>query len=457
MNRLFKMIVACSLSLSILSAQAAGSFTACAPPSIRVAFSNGILTTPEIGLAEAIAVSNRAAVLSNKVRPGDKDMKYFYHDHNGLGDFAETFLQKEKETEYASSNFITKSVSFFSIIAGVVDGSAFATALITVLQKSLTPAMLAESKSRIDLAVAKDVAFAKGMLQQGDSVLLVAHSQGNLYANEVVRQLYAALPTSLVDARLVLMGAGVASHGLVGRGGIASDTNYVTNTLDLVIGGVRLAAVVLGQPQPSPANSTGFATTLKGSDFIVQHSFMGVYFNEALDPGKMLVKTMTDVVLQLGNSMSTAIQPGDVAFTFKTTLTYPVSLAELFADGPTVDVPQAGQYAGSFRSRVVSKSDKSLSFETEVLCSLVNTAPTSEAALAVGLLFPVEAGTPNVSDMQLQTPDGSTTWAYPASAGLFTPATVNGDKMLALAINTANIKNLGQGRGVNVRNPNAAP
>lgn len=455
MTKLFKKSIAVLLCFATFGAQAADTFSACMPPQVRVVFSNGILTPFSLGANSAKAVQQRAALLNKRARVDSDEIIYFYHEGNGAGDFAETFLQKEKEPSFSGISFAAKATTFFCVIAGLADGSALATSLLVVAQKVVPAAIMAEAQSRIDNAVSADVSMAKGFLQEGDSLLVVAHSQGNLYANETLRQLYASLPQAQVDSRVVIVSTANPAHGVVGKGGVASDNNYGTTTTDMVINGVRLAAIALGQLQPSLPNVTGVNSDQSILDFLTQHSFIGVYFNETLNSGKKTIQLMTDSLTYLANNASSTVETSSVAYTFKTTLTYDVSLAELFEGAPSLDVPQAGPYAGNFRSRVVSVSDKSMSFETDVLCSLMTALTATSSPLAVALVFPVEAGTPVATDVQLQTPSTSVRWNYPASALQFSRGTVQGENKVILSALTAMAQNQGESTGVLVMNPNA--
>jgi hypothetical protein len=455
MNKLIKKLTAVVLCVTTFGAQAAETFNACAPAQIRVAFSNGILTPVFLGRDTARTVQKRAAELNNRVRVDEGNVVFFYHESNGIGDFAETFLQKEKEPAFADISFAAKATTFLRVITGVADGSALATALLVIAQKAVPAALMADAQSRVDLAVANDVKLAKNVLDQGDSLMVVAHSQGNLYSNEVLRQLYATMPASQVDNRVAMISAANPARGVVGKGGMAYDYNYVTSTTDLVIDGVRLAALALGQLQPSLPNVTGVNLGMSVTDVLVQHSFMGVYFNEALDTGKALVQFLTTNLNNLANGAPAPDPTSSIAYTFKTTLTYGVSLAELFEGAGAIDVPQVGPYAGSYRSRVVSLSDKSLSFETDVMCSLTSALPVGQASpISVGLAFPAEAGTPVASDVQVLTSDKAVTWKYPVSVLKFTPETIQGESMLTLSALTAMVQNKGEGKGIVVSNPN---
>lgn len=118
------------------------------------------------------------------------------------------------------------------------------------------------AEALIDADLANHVQRYQGLLMEGSRVLVVAHSQGNLYAN--------AAYTNLANSGKVAMDAfGIVSVATPASY-VAGSGPYFTLSDDLVIASVRLA-----MPNTLPSNVTN---TLPDSDW-KHHSFIDSYLN----------------------------------------------------------------------------------------------------------------------------------------------------------------------------------
>ncbi|WP_153101356.1 hypothetical protein [Paraburkholderia hayleyella] len=114
----------------------------------------------------------------------------------------------------------------------------------------------------IDKSVNKHVAlYKKLVMNEGKSVLIVGHSQGNLYANAGHKQFYAQ--THLKNRSLGVVGVASPANYVAGGG------EYITSTTDMVISMLRLFV----SPKTLPGNiDLPFKVTQP-----MGHSFVGVY------------------------------------------------------------------------------------------------------------------------------------------------------------------------------------
>lgn len=365
------------LALSVFSGQAQSlpSFEACVTPGTEIGFSNGISTLRDFASTQSIKVAFRAKSLPSYPSLARRDAISFYHKNNDFGDFAEVFLQKAQESQFDSINFSEKSQTFFYGLAGIASFGPVVEMFKDLFARFVVPAMLGEANNRVAQEVALDLKKAQEVFVRGNSLLIVAHSQGTLYSNELVRQLYAIGPAAELDGRLSLVSAGVAASYVAGKGGAHTRINYVTNAADSVINGLRLASVAANFLQPLPFNVASVSPTTEGVlDSIVQHSFQNVYFNESLDSGKMVVALMADRLTDLANYSN--LQQGEgaskVAYTLRSTLTFPTSVEASFAETKSVPLEMTGPFASSVQGRVSYRDSYSVTLEASLMCSGVD-------------------------------------------------------------------------------------
>jgi hypothetical protein len=153
-----------------------------------------------------------------------------------------------------------------------------------------------------------------GILGEGRSVVLVPHSQGNLYASAVYRDLAESHNTAIQLDQLRILGVGVPADGIPGT------SDYVTSNTDNVVNGLRPLFPVL------PAND--FSVPEWNDDryfglIPAGHSFSAIYTNPRYDISNRLydkftalTRTLSTPFERLGNGPLTVTltwdQPGDV-------------------------------------------------------------------------------------------------------------------------------------------------
>jgi hypothetical protein len=207
----------------------------------------------------------------------------YNHTDGLLADVIQTLEQKEEEDPrfgwYLLNNILGYLLRGLTVV-GVLDLPTNATALIATLQTAINQG-LADSNSHVGTFYDSDVAdqvsgYEQDLTVNGYRVIVVAHSQGTLYANAARAALAA------VDS------ANLGSFGIVAVGDAAEITfnGYVTSDHDLVINALRtLGRTVL------PANIDVPATL---GDF-TGHFFEATYINAQLPARASVVALLATV------------------------------------------------------------------------------------------------------------------------------------------------------------------
>lgn len=367
-------------------ASAQQSFSICTAPAVRASFSNGVATPEELAQKNLWRVQAKSRALSAVT---SDDSVLFYHEDDGAGDFMEVYIQKAEEiAQLQNLDFSAASQAFFSGMAGAAVTGPFSALIRGLISATLPDRLLSEARKRVTTEVAEDVAIIKEVLAAGDSLLVVAHSQGTLYSNEALLQLYSSEPHSELDRRVALISTGVAASSVVGVGGIGTASNYVTNTLDQVINALRLGAAAVSVPSPLLGNVTSVSTAAEeASDLAFQHSFKDVYFNEDLDAGQEVVRLMQTNLNRLSGDGASGL-PSTDAYTFRIPLYFAHSVVDDFQDGPTIPVSLSGPYAQYARSEIRYAGPNSVYWDTTVDCRVVTALPAADTPMNIGMIFP---------------------------------------------------------------------
>lgn len=112
------------------------------------------------------------------------------------------------------------------------------------------------------------VSFYKTQICQGKKVVLVAHSQGNLFGNEVFDSL-----TENEKASFGIVSVATPAHFVAGDDRFVGD-NHTTLEEDLIIEAIRIAKFLVGAPLPMPANVNNLFSNLFDP---LGHSFQKSY------------------------------------------------------------------------------------------------------------------------------------------------------------------------------------
>jgi alpha-tubulin suppressor-like RCC1 family protein len=256
----------------------------CTMPGTSLYFGNGINTTYDEAWEDADDDLPRLAAeakIADVVAIGIA----YNHTDGFLADVMQTLKQKEEEDPrfgwYLLNNISGYLMRGLGVI-GVLDLPADAAPLIATLQTVINQG-LADSASRLGTFYDADVAdqvsgYEEDLTVNGYRVVVVAHSQGTLYANAARAALAA------VDS------ANLGSFGIVALGDAAEITfnGYVTSDNDLVINALRtLGKTVLPANVDVPVNTGDFTG----------HLFEATYINAQL-PARSKVVALLSTVTQ---------------------------------------------------------------------------------------------------------------------------------------------------------------
>jgi hypothetical protein len=211
-----------------------------------------------------------------------------YNQTNGLfADVLETLEQKAAEDSRFSWFFMNNAVGYLvrganvptRLLDRVSGGEAFVAELQELINQLIADGS-GHSTALYDSDVADHVAAYREELHEGNRVVVVAHSQGNLYANAARAQLMLAAPTLMnsfgVDA--IATPAQTAADG------------YTTSDKDMVIGLLReLGRTVL------PAN---VEVPFRLDDFL-GHGFEEIYLNAQLPARTNVVSVLSSLGARL--------------------------------------------------------------------------------------------------------------------------------------------------------------
>ncbi len=269
--------IALFLLLSLGAVQRASAIDLCTEQGLSFIFFNGVRTTIEDA---NIAIQEFKIIHGTTSPTGEKILyEYMYNYTNGFEDFVETFEQRLLEQDgllegrfelfFESLNgdgpwwsTIINSVSDAAgILTGLVDwyGAAAVQQLTTLFGNPPTQVSYAEHRSRLD-----------NRILEGKKLLLVAHSQGNLFVNAAYNYVIAnGLPAESVK----VVHIAPASPSLNG--------NHVLADLDLVINGLRPFGSVASITDLIP----GYLLRppgINGETDALGHGLLEIYLNEFL-------------------------------------------------------------------------------------------------------------------------------------------------------------------------------
>lgn len=317
MNKLVRKFLCGALSIGVLlsgataTAATADADSLCRPSGSAILFFNGVQTTPETA---EVALRELQASYGNTTPTGDS-IRYdlFYNHSNGLEDFVETFEQRLSEQGgvlqgrfelFFSSlkgdgpwwSAITGAVgSTAGILTGIVDlaNAAAARGLTALIANPPTQLVYQEHRSRLD-----------NLMLEGKKLVLLAHSQGNLFVNPAYD--YAASKVTTASVKVVHVAP--ASPRLSGDHTLADK--------DLVINGLRLVGTVANNTDTIPSYLERPAGR-NGLRDVMGHGFIEIYLNAALT-------TFGHIKSQLDAALTQVVAPTRAAQSgfFTATLTW---------------------------------------------------------------------------------------------------------------------------------------
>jgi hypothetical protein len=294
-----RLCVAFALSLFFSSSLSAADIP------VDVAFSNGVFTRQEeanqhaLRLQDDLRTDGRIPALSDEIH-------LLYHvDDFPFGNLTEVLIQKEIEVNADPAQTKEWAKAYFELLADTADISDPDVAkLIGTSEAQVEQRLRAmRARDRIKTQVRSDVDKLAFALHHEKIILLVSHSQGNLYSNASVLGLFNESPPSerelLKNVRVV--GVGVPAAYLVQSDGSPNYRDYVTNSGDRVIG---LLSILPGLPALKPdidiptANPAAHVSRFQAFQ---GHGFETIYLNPDL-PGNRFFLDIAVCVLSASRS-----------------------------------------------------------------------------------------------------------------------------------------------------------
>lgn len=276
-----------------LSFQANAKNDLCRDTGITVGFFNGVNTSPSAVNRALEALEKFTRIRSIQDEP--INFEVLYNPTNGLEDFVETFDQRLKEQNKILANRFELFFSaqrgngpWWSSIINVLsstdniltdifnDFTAFSIKQLTsIIANPPTALVYKEHQLKID----------KWILN-GQKMLFIAHSQGNLFANVAYK--YVINKVSSDSVKVIHIAP--ASPTLNGE--------YTLADLDLVINGLRLVGSVPNITSHIP-NPLSRPAGLNGNKDILGHGLTEIYINPKLDISNRIKEQIDDALNNL--------------------------------------------------------------------------------------------------------------------------------------------------------------
>lgn len=273
--------------LALMLCQAAFGQTSCQISS-DVFYINGV-NKPSKKEVEDSALSLKESINSFlKQNSGVKSVSILYNDSDGVffDIFSELSSQKalEKKTN-ESDEFISTTLTAVGLLDSLqqAEKEVIQARYGKLLIESLTPA------TNELLAKFKDTIISSS-LSQGTQAVLVSHSQGNMFANEVFNQIKLSQPASVSRGLAVVNVANPAAKAPSGL--------YLTSTKDWIINVLsRFQAAVMFALAPMTSNFDASLASLEKDK--TGHGFNEVYLAQDLPEGTTPDKSIASVLIGL--------------------------------------------------------------------------------------------------------------------------------------------------------------
>lgn len=199
-----------------------------------------------------------------------------------LRDLIDVFNQKRGEYPAISVEVFAKALLF-----GVVQ-APLTTPIVADIRKALAARVISSGEtSYSDADLHEIVAAVRSVHRPAGRVLLVPHSQGNLYANLAYDRLTSGSAPTVQTKSIAIVGVATPASSVRGGG------KYVTSTLDVVIGALRSALPVL------PPNVTQPFTL----DDALGHNFIKIYLRPNTPGRASIVANMEAALRNLKSSV----------------------------------------------------------------------------------------------------------------------------------------------------------
>lgn len=303
---LFVVGIACATAAlgQALPETQAGTGSYCGP--YRIGHINGVRAT-QVDAAQNL----EALSISYGRYRGDRRLKYFlaYNPTGGLpGDLPEVLAQKEQEFPGAT---IVQMLRFLLYS----ETGTLASELVNQLATLYADWINGSGRSfntYSDASLQTIINYVTTSASNGTRVLLVPHSQGNLYANRVVEVLTSG-QAPFDGWRQYKYGSigivGLATPAAYVAGQRAENKGYVTSLNDIVIGGLRKAGYAVLAPN---------VTVPFTQDDFTGHGFREIYLAkpEAWTVAKQKVDSVLDALLAPNRASEAAVSYDEAVVTY---------------------------------------------------------------------------------------------------------------------------------------------
>jgi hypothetical protein len=282
-----------ALTFATSSAKAQLPDDLCRNRGIVLGFFNGVQTTRDQARIALRSLERTFGTAS----PEGEPIRYevFYNRTDGFEDFVETFEQRLNEQQgLLAGRFelffealrgdgptwsrITQALPELANVLQVLLGASEAAVVATLTGLAGSPPTVmdyAEHRARID-----------SLVLDGQKLLFVAHSQGNLFVNAAHE--YALAKVGAVAVQVVHVApASPTAHG-----------DHTLANLDLVINGLRL----LGEVPTVTDAIPGYLRRppgLNGNKDLLGHGFLEIYLNPSLDTSRRVKQQIDEAMMSL--------------------------------------------------------------------------------------------------------------------------------------------------------------
>jgi len=307
-NKARLLLVFCSLWFAVIGISKAQS-SCSAPADVRVGFFNGVNNNwkqaddsrQELELAYGLAAPNDAKIT----------YELYYNFTQGFGDFVETFDQRLREQDAVLSNkfylfyeAINGGGEYTNVIQAAIPAHGrFMDSMVQYVQAKIISILGNAARTLVDYSeyeagtVGVHVRQMNRAITSGERFLIIAHSQGNLYANLAYK--YYKGKTSESSVRVVHIAP--ASPEVNGPWTLAYQ--------DLVINGLR----ALGSAVDNTDNIPGYLLRppgLNGDTDIKGHGLLEIYLNPALSTRQRIDGHFNSAIGELSQRDAYDTHPG---------------------------------------------------------------------------------------------------------------------------------------------------
>lgn len=272
---------------------------------VLVVYGNGIMCTEKEAEKSKAVLKKRLRSFLSSEELSRLEFKIAYnHSYGFMSDLYESLKQK-----VVSDNF---AISFWRWIGNI---DAVPDVVRDTIKDMVSDFDVSEYFGEEDIA--NHIALYRTAIAEGKTVLLVAHSQGNLFANSAYQILYERNNSIETRSFGIVSVANPASF-------VAGNGPYTTLEEDVVIGAIAATAGAVGTALPLSPNITNIGDGTSSDDW-KGHSFQDAYL---IERSRSEGQIMDDVI----SEMASLVPPNQIAQSGIITVTL------TWGDQPDVDL-----------------------------------------------------------------------------------------------------------------------